>query len=397
MAPVTLYVGNLDSRVTNKELYNHLKDHAPRCHVNFCIIVEDSQTEQSLGYAFVEYYNHDKAAEVMKLVDSTLLMNKPIQVLFSPFHHDLSPCVVFIKNLPRSITQKALFRELRIYGNIISINIATDASGYATVRYDCVEAAQTAISHLNGRIFQNKRKLHVSSFLMVALYGFHERAYNKISLSIPGNIFEKHLRDILSPFGDVISVRIKEFLPKGERYAAVTFENSKVADRAADALKSHPLLGYLGRVPEDTSTFRALAEMDAKMIISKKLHLNLFQGPEEDEEQKTETSLAQEHALAQALAQAQFFHSLTSPVGALPVKPIPLPVYSPHVMYPLTGPGFGQQTLYPEALPTQFPLQPGFGHQQQLFPSMWPYKTTCWGSDANYDFPDLQGKLPPYC
>lgn len=118
------------------------------------------------------------------------------------------------------------------------------------------------------------------------------------------------------------------------------------------------------------------------MIVAKQLHRNLFLAQEE-EQLKTETS--------QALAQAQFFQmcpvSLTSPVGALPVNPLPLPNYSPPVMYPLTDPGFGQQTLYPEALLTQFPLQPGFGHPQQLFPNIWPYETTYWGSGANNYFP----------
>lgn len=83
---------------------------------------------------------------------------------------------------------------------------------------------------------------------MVAVYGFHERAYNKISLRNPGDISKQYLRDTLFPFGDVTSVCIEELFPKGKRFAAVTFENSKAADRAADALKSHRRLIYLGRI-----------------------------------------------------------------------------------------------------------------------------------------------------
>lgn len=44
--------------------------------------------------------------------------------------------------------------------------------------------------------------------------------------------------------------------------------------------------------------------------------------------------------------------TLTSLGGAFPANPLPLPIYSPPVMYPLPGPGFGRQALYPETLPT---------------------------------------------
>lgn len=61
MSPaVTLYVGNLGSSVTSKELSYHFHDHAPDCYVNFCVIVKDSQIDKSLGYGFVEFDNHNE-------------------------------------------------------------------------------------------------------------------------------------------------------------------------------------------------------------------------------------------------------------------------------------------------------------------------------------------------
>ncbi|KAL6537601.1 Protein phosphatase PP2A regulatory subunit B [Orobanche minor] len=356
MAPVTLYVGNLDSSITEEVLYEHFEKHAPECDLNFFAIVKDSQTNQSLGYAVVDFCNHDQgcAALAIKLVDSTLLMNKPIQVILSPFHHDSSPSVVFIKNLPKSITRQALFNVLKRYGTILSINLASDASGYAAVRYDCVEPARAAITDLNGKLFWNNNPLHVSSFLMVALYGFPERAYNKLSLRLPEDVSPKYLRDTLSPFGPITSVTVSDLPPKGKRFGAVTFVDSKAADRAAKAAKLHPRLVYLGRIHENSPTFRPLGEMDAKMIVSKQLHLNLFESQAEDEQQKTERS------------QAQF--SQMCPVTALPVYPLPLPIHSPPAMYPLPGPGFAHKMLYPQALPTLFPLQNlDFGIISNLF------------------------------
>lgn len=360
MAPrVTLYVGNLDPSVTNKQLFEHFDDHAPDCNVDFCVIVMDSQTNQSLGYGFVEFHNYDQAAEAMKLLDSTMLMNKPIQVILSPFHHAFSPSVIFIKNLHKSVDKNALFHVLKRYGNIISINLATDASGYAAVRFDCVEAAQTAITDLNGRLFWNYKRLHVSSFLMISEYGFPELAYNKIFIKILSDkITKQYLRDTFSPFGHVTTVSIAEKFPKGQLYGRVAFENSKVADKAAKAIKHHPLLTYLGRLHEKSSTFRPLGEMDAKMIVSKQLHVNLFVKKEEDEQQKTERSQAQFSQMRPI--------ALTSPGRPLRMYPLTLPMYpSPLQMYPLPGQGFRQQIFYPQALPTLIPLQQrGFWYQQ---------------------------------
>lgn len=227
------------------------------CIISSCIILHSYQTLNQL-YLFIMSSSCLSAAEAMELLNSTWLKNKPIHVLFSPFHNDLSPSVIFIKNLPKSVTRKALFHVLKIYGNIISINLATDASGYATVRFDCVEAAQSAITHLNGsRLFHKSKRLHVSSFLMVEQYGFPERAYNKLNLSITSDVSKQYITDTLSPFGNVTSVCIKRLLSKDALFAAVTFEDSKAADRAAAALQppSLPLL-YIGRIHEKTSTFR---------------------------------------------------------------------------------------------------------------------------------------------
>ncbi|KAL6563197.1 hypothetical protein OROHE_005784 [Orobanche hederae] len=49
--------------------------------------------------------------------------------------------------------------------------------------------------------------------------------------------------------------------------------------------------------------------------------------------------------------------TVTSPGAALPVYPLPLPIHSPPAMYALPGPGFAHKMLYPQALPTLFPLQ----------------------------------------
>lgn len=134
-----------------------------------------------------------------------------------------------MQNLPKTVDKKALVHFLKIYGNIISINLATDDSGYAIVRYDCVEAAQTAITDLNGRLLWNYNRLHVSSFLMITEYGFPERAYNKLSLRLlSSNISKQYLRDTFSPFGHVTSVRISEKLPKGQLYGSVTLRIPKL-------------------------------------------------------------------------------------------------------------------------------------------------------------------------
>ena len=78
---------------------------------------------------------------------------------------------VFIKNLDKTIDNKAMYDTFSAFGNILSCKVAQDPSGdskgYGFVHFETEEAAVQAIDKVNGMLLNNKK---VKIFEMIAPY-----------------------------------------------------------------------------------------------------------------------------------------------------------------------------------------------------------------------------------
>ncbi|KAB5520747.1 hypothetical protein DKX38_025066 [Salix brachista] len=318
----SLYVGDLETNVTDSQLYDLFNQVGQVVSVRVC---RDLTSRRSLGYGYVNYSNPQDAARALEVLNFTPLNGCPIRVMYShrdPSNRKSGAGNIFIKNLDKAIDHKALHDTFSAFGNILSCKVATDSSGqskgYGFVQFDSDEAAQKAIEKLNGMLLNDKQ-----------VYSMKEAAdkfqgANLYIKNLDDSIGDEKLKELFTPFGTITSCKVMRDpngISRGSGFVAFS-------------------------TPEEAS--RALLEMNGKIVVSKPLYVALAQRKED----------------RRARLQAQF--SQLRPVAMAP------PVGPRMPMYPPAGPGLGQQIFYGQAPPAIIPPQPGFGYQQQLVPGMRP-------------------------
>jgi len=287
-ASASLYVGDLRPEINETQLFELFKQVGPVASIRVC---RDAITRRSLGYAYVNYHNVHDAERALDVFNFKDIKGKPCRIMWSQRDPSLRRSNlgnIFIKNLHKSIDNKALFDTFASFGNILSCKVATDETGqsrgYAFVHYDSGEAAELAIAKVNGMLLSGK-KVFVGLFV--------PRKERKTEQSPKWtNIYVKHLdkavteeqlREMFSPFGSITSaVIMKDEKEESKGFGFINFETHEAAQAAVDAMNEKDLDGkqlYVGRAQKKSEREASLKDMFQKLQserMSKYQGVNLY-------------------------------------------------------------------------------------------------------------------------
>ncbi|KAJ0054887.1 hypothetical protein NL108_007100, partial [Boleophthalmus pectinirostris] len=190
-----------------------------------------------------------------------VIKGRPVRIMWSQRDPSLRKSGVgniFIKNLDKSIDNKALYDTFSAFGNILSCKVVCDengSKGYGFVHFETHEAAERAIEKMNGMLL-NDRKVFVGRFKSrkerEAEMGARAREFTNVYVKNFGDdVDDEKLRELFSQFGNALSIRVMtDATGKSRGFGFVSFERHEDAQKAVDEMNGKEFQGrpiYVGR------------------------------------------------------------------------------------------------------------------------------------------------------
>lgn len=237
----SLYVGDLSPDVTEAMLFEKFSLIGPVLSIRVC---RDVVTRRSLGYAYVNFQNPTDAEKAIDQLNfEPIKGDKPMRIMWTQRDPSLRKSGVgniFIKNLDKSIDNKALCETFGAFGKILSCKIALDdkgkSLGYGFVHYEKQESADASIMQLNGKLL-NDKQVFVGPFIPKkerdrATEG--KRKFTNLYIKhIRDDVTDEQLKELFSKFGSISSVYLqKDVDGRSKKFGFVSFEDPEAANAA---------------------------------------------------------------------------------------------------------------------------------------------------------------------
>jgi len=299
----SLYVGDLAPEVTEAMLFEKFSTAGPVLSIRVC---RDMITRRSLGYAYVNFQQPADAERALDTMNFDVLKGRPIRIMWSQRDPSLRRSGVgnvFIKNLDKSIDNKAMYDTFSAFGNILSCKVAQDADGgskgYGFVHFETEEAALNAIQKVNGMLL-NEKKVFVGRFVprkeREKELGEKAKKFTNVYIKNFGEeLSDDKLKELFSKFGKITSYKVvkdrNEGTPapeeeecvadesgKNKGFGFVSFEDAESAEKAVEELNGQEMFGktlYVGRAQKKAERQQELKKKFEQLKLER---LNRYQG-----------------------------------------------------------------------------------------------------------------------
>lgn len=287
----SLYVGDLDADVSEAQLYDRFSTSGQVLSIRVC---RDQITKQSLGYAYVNFHQPADAERALDTMNFDSLGERPMRIMWSqrdPALRKSGVGNVFIKNLDKTIDNKALYDTFSTFGNILSCKIMTDdqtnSRGYGFVHFETNEAAEQAIKNVNNMLL-NDKKVFVGRFMTrsqrTEAYGTTNKRFTNVFVKNFGdNMDDEKLQEMFAKYGEITSaVSAKGEDGKSKGHGFVNFKDAASAEEAVTILHESDYLGkklFVGRFQkkfERVSTLKKIHEEKKQERQNRYMGINLY-------------------------------------------------------------------------------------------------------------------------
>jgi len=287
----SLYVGDLEPDVTEAQLFDRFSTAGQVLSIRVC---RDQITKQSLGYAYVNFHQPADAERALDTMNFDNLGQRPMRIMWSqrdPALRKSGVGNVFIKNLDKSIDNKALYDTFSTFGNILSCKIMTDehsnSRGYGFVHFETNEAAEQAIKNVNNMLL-NDKKVYVGRFMTrsqrTEAYGTTNKRFTNVFVKNFGeNVDDQKLREMFERFGEITSAVVaKGEEGKSKGHGFINFKDASAAEAAVKEMHDTEFNGkklFVGRFQkkfERVTTLRKMHEEKKQERNNRYMGINLY-------------------------------------------------------------------------------------------------------------------------
>uniref|UniRef100_A0A4W4HG44 Polyadenylate-binding protein n=1 Tax=Electrophorus electricus TaxID=8005 RepID=A0A4W4HG44_ELEEL len=282
----SLYVGDLHQDVTEAMLYEKFSPAGAILSIRVC---RDMITRRSLGYAYVNFQQPADAERALDTMNFDVIKGRPVRIMWSQRDPSLRKSGVgniFIKNLDKSIDNKALYDTFSAFGNILSCKVVCDengSKGYGFVHFETQEAAERAIEKMNGMLL-NDRKVFVGRFKSrkerEAELGARAKEFTNVYIKNFGeDMDDEKLKEVFSKYGHAMSIRVMtDDGGKSRGFGFVSFERHEDAQKAVDEMNGKELNGKLIYVGRAQKKVERQTELKRKFEQMKQDRMTRYQG-----------------------------------------------------------------------------------------------------------------------
>ncbi|XP_063696170.1 polyadenylate-binding protein 4-like isoform X2 [Culicoides brevitarsis] len=255
----SLYVGDLHHDITEAALFEKFSTAGPVLSIRVC---RDLITRRSLGYAYINFQQPADAERALDTMNFDTMKGRPIRIMWSQRDPSLRKSGVgnvFIKNLDKTIDNKAMYDTFSAFGNILSCKVAQDADGqskgYGFVHFETEEAANMSIEKVNGMLL-NDKKVFVGRFIprkeREKELGEKAKLFTNVYVKNFGDeLTDEKLKEMFEKYGPITSHKVMTKEGKSRGFGFVAFDDPEAAEKAVEDLNGKELgdgkILYVGR------------------------------------------------------------------------------------------------------------------------------------------------------